>query len=238
MIEMLRQRNFALLWFGSLVSLVGDWVLMIGLPIYVYLLTGSVLATSLMLLASSIPGVALSSVAGVLVDRWDRQRTLIITNVLLAIGLLPLLLVRSPDRAWVVYVVAFVESCLARFASPAQSSWVPDLVGEQHLVSANSLTSLSQSLARLGGPAIGGVVAAIFGLSGLVLFDAVSFLAAAALIAAIAAPTGRRSVRAPIHDGSAIARLVREWLDGLQFIVANRTLSVLVVAVASLGQQE
>ncbi|HEV2457926.1 MAG TPA: MFS transporter, partial [Ktedonobacterales bacterium] len=102
MIATLRRPSFTLLWLGGLISLAGDWVLSVGLPIYVFLLTHSVLATSLMLLASSVPNVLLGSVAGVFVDRWDRKRTMVITNALLALGLLPLLLVRSLDRVWIV----------------------------------------------------------------------------------------------------------------------------------------
>ncbi|HEV7129126.1 MAG TPA: hypothetical protein VGN32_16970, partial [Ktedonobacterales bacterium] len=70
MIATLRNRNFTLLWAGGLISRAGDWVLNIGLPIYVYLLTHSVLATSLTLLASTVPNILLGSVAGVFVDRW------------------------------------------------------------------------------------------------------------------------------------------------------------------------
>ncbi len=92
MLTLLRQRNFALLWFASLISLVGDWMLMIGLPIYMYILTHSALATSFMFMAGILPQIALGSVAGVFVDRWDRKRVMIITNVLLALCLLPLLL--------------------------------------------------------------------------------------------------------------------------------------------------
>jgi len=121
MLATLRQRNFALLWLGGLISLAGDWVLMIGLPIYVYLLTHSVLALSITLLVASIPNIVLGSLAGVFVDRWDRKRTMVITSLLLALALLPLLLVRTAERVWIIYLVAFVEACLEQFFAPAQS---------------------------------------------------------------------------------------------------------------------
>src|SRR2546421_7257119 len=185
MLATLRQRNFALLWLGGLISLAGDWVLMIGLPIYVYLLTHSVLALSITLLVASIPNIVLGSIAGVFVDRWDRKRTMVITSLLLAFALLPLLLVRTADRVWIIYLVAFVEACLEQFFIPAQSALLPTLIGEEHLVQANSLNSLSSNFARLAGPALGGLIAAVFGLNGIVLADAVSFLVAGMLIALI-----------------------------------------------------
>jgi MFS family permease len=110
----------------------------------VYLLTRSVLA-------ASIPNIVLGSIAGVFVDRWDRKRTMVITSLLLALALLPLplLLVRTADRVWIIYLVAFGEACLQQFFIPAQSTLLPTLVGEEHLVQANSLNSLSSNFARL-----------------------------------------------------------------------------------------
>src|SRR5579863_6371599 len=104
MMRALRQRDFALLWLGGLISLAGDWILMVGLPIYVFLLTHSVLATGLMLLAGRVPAIVFGSVAGIFVDRWDRRLTMVVANVALALALLPLLLVRSVDRIWIVYL--------------------------------------------------------------------------------------------------------------------------------------
>src|SRR5919198_1112108 len=86
MIATLRQRNFALLWFAGLISLAGDWMLIVALPIYVYQLTGSTLATSTMFIAGRLPTLLFGSVAGVFVDRWDRKRTMVVANLLLALG--------------------------------------------------------------------------------------------------------------------------------------------------------
>lgn len=231
MLVTLRERNFALLWLGGLISLMGDWVLLIGLPIYVYLLTRSVLALSIALLASSIPNIALGSIAGVFVDRWDRKRTIVITNLLLGLVLLPLLLVRSADRVWVVYLVAFVGACIEQFFSPAQSALLPSLVTKERLVQANSLNSLSSNFARLIGPALGGLIAASFGLSGIVLADMASFLIAALLVALITAasshPKENETPLAAAEVGT-ITRLWREWRDGLSVIRSERTLAVLL----------
>src|SRR3954471_853713 len=103
MFATLRQRNFALVWSGGLISLLGDWMLVIGLPLYVYALTGSTLATGMVFMAGQMPRVLLGSVAGVFVDRWDRRRTMIVTDVILAGCLLPLLAVHTADQLWIVY---------------------------------------------------------------------------------------------------------------------------------------
>lgn len=248
MIRALHQRDFALLWLGGLISLTGDWVLMIGLPIYVFLLTHSVLATGLMLLAGRVPAVIFGSVAGIFVDRWDRRTTMVVANVALALALLPLLLVRSVDRIWIVYLVSAVEATLDQFVTPAQNALIPALVAEEQLVAANSLNSLASNIARLGGPALGGVIAALWGLGGIVLGDAVSFAAAALLFIAISArraraadeahPGGVAGATANAVRGGAPGRMLREWADGARVILARRMLVVLLLAFAitSLGE--
>ena len=119
MLATLRQRNFALLWTGGLVSLTGDWVLMIGLPIYVLILTHSVLATGVMLIAGRLPTLLFGAVAGVFVDRWNRKRIMVVSDMLSALWLLPLLFIASVDHVWIAYVVAFVESSIEQFFAPA-----------------------------------------------------------------------------------------------------------------------
>ena len=236
-IATLRQRDFALLWLGGLISSVGDWTLAIGLPIYVFLLTHSVLDTGLTLLFGQIPAIALGSIAGVFVDRWDHKRTLVIANCLLAVALLPVLLVVSPDRIWIVYAVAAVESALEQFVSPAVNALIPFLVTEERLVAANSLNSLSSNLARLVGPALGGVIAALWGLGGIVLADAVSFALAALLTAGISARRIRLANRqsgeaVPTSRRNPVGRLAGEWIAGVRAILAERTLMALFLAFA------
>lgn len=100
LIRLLGRRDFAALWVGGLISLTGDWVLRAGLLIFVYQLSGSTLATGAAAMATPLPRLLFGSVAGVYVDRWDRRRTLIVANVLLALGRLPLLLLLVDSPAW------------------------------------------------------------------------------------------------------------------------------------------
>src|SRR2546421_9026345 len=118
----LRQRNFALLWFAGLISIIGNWMLSIALPVVIYQMTGSALAVGAMLLAQTLPGIVLSSVAGIFVDRWERRQTMIVVNLLLALTLLPMLLVRSVEWLWLIYVVSFLQSALSQFYVPAEKA--------------------------------------------------------------------------------------------------------------------
>lgn len=215
----------------------GDWILYVGLPIHVYLLTGSALATSAMFAASTLPRLIFGSFAGVLVDRWDRRRTLIVGNVLQGIALLPLLAVRSADDVWYVYAVAAVESLLAQFVDPAEGAFLPRLVKSDQLVAANAMNALNNNLARLIGPAVGGLIAATFGLLGVALADAVSFFGAAALVAVIRT-SGAVEDRPMTEPASAWRRLWREWAAGLGVVLSSRPLVVVfvLIAISSLGE--
>jgi MFS family permease len=241
MLATLRQRNFGLLWSAGLISLAGDWMLRIALPIYIYQLTNSALATGTMLIASMLPDLLFGSIAGVFVDRWDRKRTMVICNLLLAIGLLPLLAVRSADQIWLLYLVAFYESTIAQFFGPAENALLPQLVSEEHLVAANSLNALNNNLARLIGPALGGLVAGLTGLVGVALIDAATFLLAAVLIALITGafkPQKSPTTDSPDSVGQAWAAVPREWLAGLRLILRERVVLILfaLIAITSLGE--
>lgn len=238
MLTTLRQRNFALLWFGGLISLIGDWMLLIGLPIYVLILTHSVLATGVIMLVGRIPNLLVGPVAGVLVDRWNRQRVMVVGDALFALWLLPLLLVPSADRVWMVYLVQFVESSIGQFFGPAETALLPTLVSQEQLVSANALKSLGDNMARLIGPALGGVVAGLLGLPGMVLFDAASFLITGLLIAGITVKPAQPLVSGAKTAGTAWGTFWQEWLDGVRLVRRERVLSVLflVIAMISLGE--
>jgi predicted MFS family arabinose efflux permease len=165
----------------------------------------------------------------------------VICNLLLAIGLLPLLAVRSADQIWLLYLVAFVESTIAQFFGPAENALLPQLVGDEHLVAANSLNSLNNNLARLIGPALGGIVAGLTGVVGVALIDAATFLLAAALVALIGGayrPAKSTDADAPATIGQAWAAVPREWLAGLQLIVRERVVVILfaLIAITSLGE--
>jgi MFS family permease len=189
-----------------------------------------------MFMIGTLPRVLFGSVAGVLVDRWDRRRTMIVANLLMALGLLPLLAVDSIASLWIVYVIAFGQSLISQFFSPAENALLPHLVGEEHLLTANSLNSLNNNLARLIGPALGGFVAAAFSLFGTALADAATFLAAALLISLIRLPAAETFVAQ--HKPVSVTAVWQEWLAGLRLMRHKRVVKILflVAAITSIGE--
>jgi MFS family permease len=197
MLAVLRQRNFALLWLGQLISLTGDYVLIVALPFYIYQITGSAIATGVMFLVQALPSLFLGSLAGVFVDRWNRKWTMIVADLARAGILLLLLFVHSRDLLWVIYVVALIEQIISQFFIPAKGAIIPNLVEEQHLMPANSLNSTSDAITRLVGPPLGGALLALFGLSSVALVDSSSYLISGMMILLILRPS--RSTERACH---------------------------------------
>ncbi len=235
MIGLLRQRDFLLAWLGGFLALTGHWVMFIALPISIYEMTGSAAATSAIFIVRLIPGIALSSLAGAYVDRWDRKRTLVIANLIQLFLVVPLFLVTS--EAWLPLVLVFagLQSILLRFVEPAENALLPRLVQNDELVTANALNALNNNLARLIGPAVGGSIVAIYGLRAAVVIDIACFGLTALLIALITA-SGQveRSADSSGQPGSVWGELK----DGIGYIRQRRTVSTLLSleSIAFLGE--
>jgi MFS family permease len=235
MLAALRQRNYALLWSAGLVSVLGDWLLYVALPYYIFQATGSALATGAMFIAQTVPRILVGSVAGVFVDRWDRRHTMVAADLARAVLLLTLLVVHSAGRIWLIFVVAFVQAGIAQFFIPAKSALIPRLVSDERtLLAANSLDAMSNNLARLVGPIAGGALLGAAGLGSVILLDSASFLISGLLIAriVIAAPTQAT------HTGTArpgltamIGTVWREWRAGLAVVLRNRAVTAAFVAI-------
>ena len=228
-----RTPDLRLLLGAGLVSMTGDWLLSVGLAYSVYALTGSTLASAAVLLSAFVPQVVVGSFAGVFVDRWDRKRTMVVTNLLLGLGLLPLLLVSGTDQVWVVYVVLAAQACVEVFFAPAEQAFLPRVVADADLVTANALNGQVRNVARLVGSGVGGVAAAVGGIRAVAVADTVTFLVAALLVARISTPG--RVEETGSDDASDVVRgrvatLVSEWRTGFRTVTSEPVLRVLMLA--------
>lgn len=227
MLALLRHRNYALLWCASIVSLTGDFALVAALPIYVYVRTGSVSVTAGILIAQTVPRIFVNPLAGVLVDRVDRRRVMIVANVLLAGAVSLLLLVRSPSTTWILYLATFLLASIECALPPAVSSLLPTLVPGDELPRAISMSAITTNLAQLVGPMIGVTIAARWGLPGLVVLDGGSFLIAAVLIGLI-----RSQAEPPATVVRSVGRSMR---DGVRAIAANPTLRIIFAGMSAIS---
>lgn len=235
MLNALRQRNYALLWWAGLISVLGDWLLYVALPYHIFQTTGSALATGAMFIAQTAPRILVGGVAGVFVDRWDRKRTLVCADLARAALLLTLLASRDAGTLWLIYVVAFVQAGVAQFFIPAKSALIPRLVDGETLTAANALDALSNNLTRLVGPVAGGALLGVAGLGSVLALDSVSFLVSGLLIARIAVTGGvarRRERTARPGPGALPGAIWAEWRAGLAIVARSRAVAAAFVAIA------
>ncbi len=175
--RLLRQNpDFAKLWIAQVISLFGDWFNFIALTALVSRYTDSSgLAVSGLLLARFLPPLLAGPFAGVLVDRFDRKRLLIWSDILRAcIGVL-LLSATSRDQLWLIYTATILQFTLSAVFEPGRSALVPHLVGKDNLLRANTLGNVTWSVMLAAGAALGGAVASLWGPAVALAIDAASF---------------------------------------------------------------
>ena len=140
--SLLHNRGFVLLWSGQFLGILADWSLRTAVLIWVYTLTRSGVAVSLVGLAEALPLLALAPVAGVFVDRWSRADTMAGAVLARVVLLLPLLAVNSRAGLPVILLVTLLVNAAAQFFLPAASAAVPSVVGQEQVGRANGLLSL------------------------------------------------------------------------------------------------
>lgn len=221
-------RDLALYSVGQSTSQLGSWLLTIALPLYVEATTGSAISTGFTFVSSLVPGLVLGPVAGALVDRWNRRRTMVVVDLAQAALLTVLLEPHAHPAVWVIDLVAVGQSCLSQFYGPAGTALLPALVPEAKLAAANSALSAGSELAMLAGPALGGFLFARAGLRVSVALDLASFVVSAATIWSLRSRALRTppSPRAPEgHDSS---RLLAQLVQGARVTLGNATLRALL----------
>jgi MFS family permease len=180
-----RNRNFRRLYLASVISLGGDWFLLIALFGLMLDLTGQAIAVAFTIAAQDLTYFLASPFAGVLADRVDRRRLMIACDLARAALVLGFLVVRTEDLAWLVYVLLAATAVFAAAFEPASMAAMPNLVDERDLSVANALSgSLWGTMLAVGG-ALGGVVAGVFGSDVAIVVDSASFVLSALLILGI-----------------------------------------------------
>ena len=218
-----RQRDFRIVWAGGLVNDIGDWLLRVALPVFVFTETGSGASTAVVFAVELLAALVAGSFGGALVDRLDLKRVLVVTNVLQAVALLPLLAV-SADRVWPAYVVAAVQAALASVNDPAKVALLPRLVPREQLTVANAANATSASLARLVGAPLGGVVVAIGGLVPVMAVDGLTFLAVAGATTLVRADTAPLGTATTSVASGAVTRAADELRAGWRALRAEPVL--------------
>lgn len=176
-----RNRNFTFLWIAQLVSTIGSGLTSLAASILIFRVTGSALSVGLMLIASAGPSVFIGLIAGVFVDRWDRKRIMIASDLIRAflVVLVPFLV--PSNLAW-LYVLVALTSSVEQFFHPALESVLPEVASEEELAAANSMMAISSFGSTAIGFAASGLIASRFPIEWAFYLDGVTFLISALAI--------------------------------------------------------
>ena len=222
-------RTFFILWLGQLVSGVGSGLTGFAVPVWIYRETGSAEQFGLLMFAALVPSILLSPFAGALVDRWDRRRTLIATD-LAAAGIslvLAALALSGRFEAWHLFPIVVVGSALGTFQEPAFASSLRMLVEPKHLARASGMLQMSGSATSIVTPIAGGWLVGTIGLGGVVVIDFVTALVGVGMLFILRIPNPP-----PSAEGAARSSLLRDAAAGWGFFRARPGLLALVVGLA------
>jgi MFS family permease len=227
MLRALRYRNYRLFFGGQIVSLVGTWMTQIAMTWLVYRLTGSALLLGVVGFAGQIPGFLLGPVAGVLIDRWPRHRLLVVTQILAMLQSLALavLALTGLIQVWHILVLIAFQGLVNAFDMPARQSFVIELVeSKEDLSNAIALNSTMFNMARLLGPAMGGILVAAVGEGWCFLLDGLSYIAViGALLMMRLQPHERKPGK---------AQPLKELKEGLAYVAGSPPIRAILILMA------
>jgi MFS family permease len=180
-IQLLRSnRSFRRLWWGQVISELGNWFNFIaGLGLVRMVSHGDAAVTTIILLARMVPFTLFAPLAGAFVDRWSRRTVMIVSDVARVVVALGFLFVRRPEDLWIAYLCTALLSLFHSFFEAAKSAAMPNITGERDLLAGNALMFSSRFLLMSLGAAIGGWTAASVGYRAAFIVNAVSFLGSA-----------------------------------------------------------
>lgn len=211
-VDVLRNRNFGLLWAGQVVSNFGDrFTYMAVVATIVFNEGGSAMEAGGIFIAWSLPALIFGPIAGVFVDRYNKKRIMILCDILRAgiVFLLPF-----AYSIIQIYVLMFLVSSVSRFFYPARNAMIPQLVEKGQLLVANSLSQSTYEFSAIAGFAIGGMLVGIMGPNNVFYLDVATYFVSAITIYFIAfVPIGKKLEDA----GNALSRIKMELLEGLVY---------------------
>ena len=223
----LRHRNYRLFFTGQSLSLVGTWITRVATSWLVYRLTGSELLLGVVGFCGQIPTMILAPFAGVIVDRQDRHRLLVVTQVLSLLQSLALAVLTIEGAITVrwVLVLQVAQGVINAFDTPARQAFVVEMVEDRaDLPNAIALNSAMVNGSRIIGPSIGGILIAVVGEGWCFMADAVSYLFVVASLLLM---------RVPRSSGPAVeARMLAELHDGWRYVRQSLPIRAALISLA------
>ena len=223
-------RNLSLLFGGQIVSAFGDWLYITALVVLVYNLTHSAMIVAALTFVRLLPYALLLPIGGVLADRFDRRRMMVIADLGRVACMVGLLAVDSRDRIWIAFPLVFVSTCLFSMFRPALGATLPSVAGsEKDLVRANILITQIDGMALVLGPALAGALILLDQTRAAFALNAITYaVSAMTLLSLRVAPRQER-------DPSDEQGWRTETLAGFRFLFRERSGALAAVTLSTAG---
>ncbi len=228
-----RYRTFLIVWFGQVISLVGSSLTWFGISIWVFLESGSVTQLAVILLASQLPRILLSPIAGTFVDRWDRRWAMILSDAGAGAGTLVMVALYLTGNLTIPALAAIgaVSGAFQAFQYPAYQAATTLLVPKERYSRASGMVQLAEAIGNLVAPVLGGIMITVGGLGLLVAIDVVTFSFAVVTLLIVKFP------KPPVSEAGAqsAGTVWQETLFGFTYVYQRKGLFGLLVYFAAIN---
>jgi Major Facilitator Superfamily len=224
-------RNYRYTWSGQVVSEIGDHFNNVAVFALALANTKSGLVVTGIMLSRAIPAIMAGPVAGVILDRLDRKRIMIASDLIRAVLALGFILAVPRTDTFLLYLFSGLLMFASPFFTSGRSSILPTIANKEELHTANSLTQTTQWVTQSIGALLGGVSIATFGYKWAFAFNALSFVFSALCISRLRVPSGGFRVERTALGEDKVVRPWREYIAGLRYMRA----SPLILGIALIG---
>jgi DHA3 family macrolide efflux protein-like MFS transporter len=223
-------QNFFVLWFGQVVSIIGSGLTGFALGVYVYQQTGSAVLYSLIILATTLPGILVRPFSGVIADRFDRRRLIFVSDFLSGMCTLfvAIMLLVGKLEIWHIFLAMGLSSVFTGFQSPAYSAGITQLVPKEFYAQASGLTQMATVGRYLVSPILAGVLMGVIGIYGVIFIDFATFLFAVAATWIIKIP---RAVKTEIGEKDK-GKMLKEIKNAIVYLRKQSGLISLILILA------
>jgi DHA3 family macrolide efflux protein-like MFS transporter len=205
--------TFGIVWFGQLISFIGSGLTSFGLGVWIYQSTGSITRFALISMFANLPGALLGPFAGTLVDRWDRRKAMLYSDLGAGISTMAIfvLFLSGCLELWHIYFAMFVSGTCAALRWPALNAATTQLVSKEQYSHVNGLLQIVLVGRVLVSPLLAGVLIGWIGLQGVILIDFITFLFAFSTLQVISIPLPEATAEGKASRGSFLKETVYGW---------------------------
>lgn len=226
--EILKRKNVALLILGSLVSYMGTLLQNFALSLYVLKLTGSGTQFASVLAVAMLPRIILGPFMGVLADRFDRKKTMVIldllSGILVGVGAIAYFVTGSLSMG-MVYFLQLTLTIISVLFEPSITSVMPSIIDKSELMDVNAAKSVLRTLVEFAAPILGGILIGFTSIGVIMIINALSFIGSSISECFIDIPK-----RAPHKEALSLKTFFNEFSEGLQFTKSNNVILAIVLA--------